>query len=446
MSSRFARPRRWLAGMPVSLGLIAVNIGVSAWIAAVDNRFPSTVDEVGFLVQWGANLQGLTFTGEPWRLATSMFLHGGVLHLALNMLALFELGSVVEPRLGSWRTLLLYLLSGVGASWASATWQAHTASVGASGALFGFLAVVVVFGFGRHGALRTPTGASISPWRALLLGGITLGLGAFFQFDNAAHIGGFVVGAVLSLMLRIAEPIGARPLRAVLSLGIFGLAAGLVLWLTTQAYQPQLAQQIRAARLLRSVDSGNTDLRAYFRTCAIEATEPDEMPIATAFHDCLNSRSDRFAAVGNLYDMEEPRRQISFNIRTVWPACQARAAALSRLALSAERRDLIDLIVSYCTARRDVENSLFGDATAPAAADGAPARAALRQHLLHFELVAQLANPGRAAFQGLRSNSDAFAKQGEVLAAWQAEISPEAKEVARLTECPFYSCKRSWAR
>ncbi|WP_317451877.1 rhomboid family intramembrane serine protease [Microbacterium sp. NIBRBAC000506063] len=83
---------------------------------------------------------------EPWRLLTPLLVHGGFFHLALNMLALYVIGRSLEPMLGKWRFLALYLISGLGGSVAVALISPLTPVVGASGAIFGLFGALLVIG------------------------------------------------------------------------------------------------------------------------------------------------------------------------------------------------------------------------------------------------------------------------------------------------------------
>lgn len=79
--------------------------------------------------------------GHVWQLVTYIFLHGGFLHLLLNMFSLFLLGPALERAVGSRQFLVIYLLSGVlgGLGWLLISFHAHALCVGASGAVFGVL-------------------------------------------------------------------------------------------------------------------------------------------------------------------------------------------------------------------------------------------------------------------------------------------------------------------
>ena len=117
-----------------TMGLMAINVLVYiAMVARGDNGL--WADARGLLA-WGANFGPLT-RAEWWRLITAPFLHGGLLHLALNMMALRSGGPLLERSLGPARFLAAYVLTAVAASLGSVLVSSHVVSVGASGAVFG---------------------------------------------------------------------------------------------------------------------------------------------------------------------------------------------------------------------------------------------------------------------------------------------------------------------
>jgi membrane associated rhomboid family serine protease len=151
------------------------------------------------LVNWGSNLPSRTLrAGEWWRILTSAFLHGNLLHLAMNMFTLWQAGQLVERIFGSLRFAGLYLLAAIGGSAGSLLWgllSHHPVnSVGASGAIFGIIGGLFAF-IGREHSGVPPTvvqdlRASIGPF-------LLFNIGAGFLYphtDNAAHIGGLVGG------------------------------------------------------------------------------------------------------------------------------------------------------------------------------------------------------------------------------------------------------------
>ena len=89
------------------------------------------------LLRWGGDLASRTVNGEWWRLATSMFIHAGALHLAFNMFGLLQVALIVERLVGSACFLGVYAVTGVVASLASLYVHPASVSVGASGAIFG---------------------------------------------------------------------------------------------------------------------------------------------------------------------------------------------------------------------------------------------------------------------------------------------------------------------
>ena len=141
-----------------------------------------------------AMVPGLT-ASQPWRLLTTAFLHASLMHLVLNMWALWVCGTVLEPVLGRWRYCVLYLLSALGGSTAilcladpsGDSWW--TATVGASGAVFGLFGAMFVIQhrFGRD------TSAILGLLAVNLLISF-LGSGISWQ----GHLGGLVTGALVA--------------------------------------------------------------------------------------------------------------------------------------------------------------------------------------------------------------------------------------------------------
>jgi len=134
--------------------------------------------------------------GELWRVVTSGFLHGSPIHLLFNMLVLFQLGTAVEARLGRARYLGVYFLSLVGGSIGAMLLQPPaTASLGASGAVFGLMGAVVVLSKGG----RSPVESSVAGLLVVnlvitfLIPGISIG----------GHLGGLVAGVLGGLVIRV---------------------------------------------------------------------------------------------------------------------------------------------------------------------------------------------------------------------------------------------------
>lgn len=175
---------------------------------------------------WGANFGPATKDGEWWRLGTAMFLHFGVLHLATNMLALWDGGRLVERIFGPLRFAAIYLSSGLTGNLLSLIVQGDQAvSGGASGAIFGIYGAFLVYLLHERRRLH-PGDFRWMFWGATAFSGITLMLGFLIPgIDNAAHIGGFVTGSTAGFVLLKPSATKYPSLRRTqrLAAGAFGL-------------------------------------------------------------------------------------------------------------------------------------------------------------------------------------------------------------------------------
>ncbi|AYQ38397.1 membrane protein [Burkholderia aenigmatica] len=175
------------------------------------------------LLDWGANFAPYTLTGQPWRLLTSAFLHGGWTHLLLNMYMLIVLGTVLERTGGTLRFGVAYLLSALGGSLLSALWHGYhevgstsfafgvaleasgirpVVSVGASGALMGLAGAAAAFALrrGRDGGRDAPVAINLGAVGQVIA--INLASGFFISgIDQAAHLGGVVTGFVAGWLM-----------------------------------------------------------------------------------------------------------------------------------------------------------------------------------------------------------------------------------------------------
>ena len=213
----------------VTLGLIGVNVLVFLYQSTLPDDGLETLFYLFGLVParltdpaWA---RGVGFPGGGWMsVLSSMFLHGGLLHLAFNMWTLWIFGDNVEDRLGRPRYLLFYLASGCAAG--GLQWAADPAStvptIGASGAIAGVLgAYLLLYPHSRILTLipilfyplflHIPALLYLAVWFLLQL---TSGLLAFGQEAAAgaggvawwAHVGGFLAGMLLLKVLVPPEP------------------------------------------------------------------------------------------------------------------------------------------------------------------------------------------------------------------------------------------------
>ena len=146
----------------------------------------------------------LFLMSRPWTILTGAFLHGVLLHILFNMLSLYWVGLAIEPVLGWWRFLTVYLVSALGGSAFILAWcliqpsEILVGTVGASGAVFGLFGAVFV--------LQRLGGADTTPILTLL--GINLVYGFLASgISWQAHIGGAVAGVAATWVLaRLARP------------------------------------------------------------------------------------------------------------------------------------------------------------------------------------------------------------------------------------------------
>ncbi|MGA6162898.1 rhomboid family intramembrane serine protease [Amycolatopsis magusensis] len=166
--------------------LIAVNVLVFL-ATVVQTGNPMNNSGADLMTQGSLWPYGMTFFGEWWRLVTSGFLHFGLLHIAMNMLALWVLGRDMEMLLGRGRFIAVYFLSLLGGSVAEFVFgDVGQPTVGASGAIFGLMGGVLIAVFRLK----------LNPTTALVTIGLNLVL--TFSIPNISflgHLGGFVIGA-----------------------------------------------------------------------------------------------------------------------------------------------------------------------------------------------------------------------------------------------------------
>lgn len=164
---------------------------VGVCVAVYAAQFLVGLDQA--ITNFGMQPLAIGIGGEWYRLVTSMFMHGSILHIAFNMYVLLVLGPTLERILGHGRFLLLYILCGLGGAVAS-YWlsPATTFSVGASGAIFGLMGALLVAGRRMRYDVTT----------VVVLIAINLAIGFIFGgIDWRAHIGGLVTGAAIAAVM-----------------------------------------------------------------------------------------------------------------------------------------------------------------------------------------------------------------------------------------------------
>jgi membrane associated rhomboid family serine protease len=225
---RTVRTARTLVGAEVSNGraiitpvLIAIN--VLAYVVTVfQSGSPMNNDRSGFFTATSM-IPELTAQGEWWRILTSGFMHFGLIHLALNMAVLYVVGTNVEQELGRLRFSAVYFLSLLGGS-ASAFYFGTVCQelAGASGAVFGLMGALLILWKRQRRDIST----------IVVVVGINLVSNLFTNASLLGHLGGFVIGGLLTLAM-VRAPAQNRNLYQILAVmaavvllgGMFALRA-----------------------------------------------------------------------------------------------------------------------------------------------------------------------------------------------------------------------------
>lgn len=225
-----------LTPLPWALyAVMAVNAAV--WVAGLAAGMDALKPASAQLFAWGANsAAAVVVDGQWWRLLTSAFLHAGVLHLGLNMFALWEAGRQMCRWLGNGQFLLVY----GGAALAGSALSLHagsqqTVSVGASGAVFGVLGALVVVVWRHRAQLPLLLSQRLLMSQGLFIVFMLVQGFARQGIDNAAHLGGLLAGAAMACLLvaQTDDSATARQRRQRQGLAAAGVAALVLLLVLT---------------------------------------------------------------------------------------------------------------------------------------------------------------------------------------------------------------------
>jgi rhomboid protease GluP len=221
-------------GAPVTFVVILANLAIFAGEVLTSRSLQSLVsmpNEVSLL--FGANYAPLTLGLHQYdRLVACCFLHANLLHVGMNMWALGQIGPFAERTVGSARYAVMYVVTGMAGSIASAVWPLLSErplfpSVGASGAICGVMGAAFILGFRLEG-WRSGIARQVGFW---LL--VTLAYGAkALNVDNAAHVGGIVCGCLIAVLWQrgIRYSTKATVASIGLSAAVCVAAGGAVVW------------------------------------------------------------------------------------------------------------------------------------------------------------------------------------------------------------------------
>jgi membrane associated rhomboid family serine protease len=186
--------------------IVVANVGVflyCMWLASWNFESLTVNPLLGpsatLLVNMGAKDTAKIINGDWWRLFTPMFLHAGVIHLAMNMLMMKRLGQGLEESFGFFVTASIYLISGVSGVVLSCVMNPSIIGVGASGALYGLVGALFGDFFQNYKTIVEGRWMYFMSMVFSLAVGMAMGL--LPVLDNWAHIGGLICGFMLGLIL-----------------------------------------------------------------------------------------------------------------------------------------------------------------------------------------------------------------------------------------------------
>ncbi len=179
----------------ITIGILAINVIYFFVLFAV-----GALEDGALLIKYGASVPPGELTGDYYRLLTSAFMHFDLPHLANNMIMLYFVGGYVEKALGGFKYLLCYILCAVGGNLVSnifyLMFEKAVITVGASGAVFGLagaLAYIIIRHKGHYKDL------TLQRMIVFLLLAVYSGI-SNSGINNAAHIGGLIIGFVISVL------------------------------------------------------------------------------------------------------------------------------------------------------------------------------------------------------------------------------------------------------
>ncbi len=355
--------REEVRAFPVTAAIVGINLAIYAACAVM-----SVVTGVGspmdfdsrMLLRFGADYGPLALDGQWWRLFTSMWLHGGLIHVAANMYGLWGFGRITERIYGRGRYLVIYLATGLASSLASVAWHSDpTVSVGASGAIFGVVGALV-WPFYRK-RLQLPHAVMSAMLRNIgTVIVINLIIGASIPvIDNAAHVGGLIAGVILGAVF---VELVARGADHGATLWKLTAACAIVLFAVFTATRQVRYPELLSRASLYALANGDQKLALARAQEAVKLRPKD--PLSHVALAEVYLRQSKFAEAANAYEiahqLDPNDSDIAARLGTAyassanWPA----AEPVLRQAVSADPKNadaLTDLGVTLAATNRPDE-------------------------------------------------------------------------------------------
>ena len=349
--------------LAVSSLLFTLNLAVYLRVWLVDGTSLFSLSQEALHACGAHGSYGFLEPSNLWRLGAAMFLHFNLLHLAMNLISLMQVGPSVEDLLGRGEMLLAYLVTGLVGNFVSELRPTPFIGAGASGAVMGLVGLAAGLGHAAHSI----DGRAVRD-RMLRWGAYTLLFGLMVGADNLAHAGGFISGGLWGLLRAKAAVFrGAPPSHP--ALGAVG-----ALLLLTSGLPPLLVRVDKQALELQRQD------------LAYEAPY-DAEPLA----DCDQTTRAHAYSLWNLLPPESRQGTFEEYVARFCSELREQAAASRKLALATKPRELPAALPTTSVSL----DALFAELESSAAGDGRAAFEAWARSLaLQLKSRKPIAVPG----------------------------------------------------
>jgi membrane associated rhomboid family serine protease len=268
-------------------GIIVINIIVFI-LMVIDGAEFFDVRNGLVHIKWGSNVTAFTLSGDWWRLITSMFIHFGIIHLAMNMYALYVAGVYLEPMLGKTKYIVAYFCTGIIAGIVSLWWHNEGLNgAGASGAIFGLYGVFLALLFTNLIPKQVRT-ALLQSIGIFVVFNIVYGMRS--GIDNAAHIGGLLSGMLIGFVFYPWLRKGDKGSKSNLALLAIIAATVLSAWMYLNSPGNKIGQERREAEINYLKDAKFPDGEKFYEKYK-EFVQSDEK-IVKMFNDGIDSYKD----------------------------------------------------------------------------------------------------------------------------------------------------------
>lgn len=196
---------------PVTVAIVAVNVVI--WVMMVAEGADWLNSTADTLRDWGANYAPLSSQGKGWRMVTCLFLHAGVVQLAVNQWTLYQLGNWLERFFGSVGFLLLYFLSGFVGSVLGVRFRPDAVLVGSTSAIAGLIGALVAFYWRTPGLIPSFALNRLRAGTFVFLA-YNIGVELYRQrLDSGGFFGGLIAGFLIGVLLSQPLTEGERTVR-----------------------------------------------------------------------------------------------------------------------------------------------------------------------------------------------------------------------------------------